>query len=269
VSNLAARLVVASIGIPLLLYAAIRGDWILIALVGGLQILMAGEWVALTGSSGRGGSIFILLLSAASVDLLIWLPSSDPLRGAAMLLLVICVIAEGVRSRAEMRRSIGALASFVGAIALPLALWLRLSDQGASAQFAPLGALAVLFVSTWFCDSGAYAVGRLLGKHPLWKAASPNKTIEGAIGGALLAALPVLLLRALELAAASAVDVVAVVICVGILGQFGDLLESLVKREAGVKDSSALLPGHGGFLDRFDSLFASTPAFFGYLILFS
>jgi phosphatidate cytidylyltransferase len=98
-------------------------------------------------------------------------------------------------------------------------------------------------------------------------AASPNKSWEGAIAGVFAALLVPVVLRLLGLFDFTGWDVVAFAIAVGVFGQAGDLLESLMKREAGVKDSSQFLPGHGGLLDRFDSLFLATPALYLYLFI--
>jgi phosphatidate cytidylyltransferase len=122
-----------------------------------------------------------------------------------------------------------------------------------------------VFASIWACDSGAYFVGRALGKHPLFKRVSPNKTWEGAIGGFVFA---IAVFAAARFIALPYLSVVQAIVCggmIGLFGQVGDLVESLLKRSAGVKDSSALIPGHGGVLDRFDSLMFVAPLLFLYL----
>ncbi len=119
-----------------------------------------------------------------------------------------------------------------------------------------------LFVLIWLADSGAYFAGRAFGRHKLSPAVSPGKTWEGAAGGlagALLAALVLVLggfAGALPLAAFVALSLLVALVSIG-----GDLWESRLKREAGVKDSGSLLPGHGGMLDRIDSLIAAAPVY--------
>jgi len=122
--------------------------------------------------------------------------------------------------------------------------------------------IAWLLALIWLADSGAYFVGRRFGKHKLLPAVSPGKSWEGLAGGMLIALLPVLsyglyLQLSFTLIARSLL-IAALVVLVSILG---DLTESLFKREAGVKDSGKLLPGHGGILDRIDSLTAAAPVF--------
>jgi phosphatidate cytidylyltransferase len=116
---------------------------------------------------------------------------------------------------------------------------------------------------TWSTDIGAYFVGRSYGRRPFFKVISPHKTLEGAAGGlaaGTLAAIMVALVAGLHVTFFQSLLVGATV---SVVAQMGDLVESLVKREAGVKDSGTLIPGHGGVLDRIDSLlFAVTAAYY-------
>lgn len=116
----------------------------------------------------------------------------------------------------------------------------------------------------WASDSGAYAIGKLFGKHLLFERISPKKTWEGSIGGAfcslLVAYFASLWVTELTLANWMFIAIITIVI-----GTFGDLIKSLLKRKANVKDSGTILPGHGGILDRFDSLLSSALLVFCYL----
>jgi phosphatidate cytidylyltransferase len=112
----------------------------------------------------------------------------------------------------------------------------------------------VTILITWLSDSGAYLLGRAFGKTPLIPVVSPKKTVEGLIGGLVAAAL-----TGAVTVSVFGLDVhwalgLAVGIAIGIVGVIGDLAESVLKREAGVKDSGNLIPGHGGMLDRLDAL---------------
>ena len=129
------------------------------------------------------------------------------------------------------------------------------------------GGLTVMtiFISIWTCDSAAYFIGRWWGRHPLFKRVSPKKTWEGAIAGFLASLASFLLLGMWVLPFLSIPDLVVCGLVVGVLGQLGDLAESLLKRDSGVKDSSLIIPGHGGILDRFDSLVFVAPVLFLYL----
>lgn len=109
-------------------------------------------------------------------------------------------------------------------------------------------------------DTGAYYAGRTMGKHKLCPAVSPKKTVEGAIGGLVAAMLLSAVYSVLFLNKVSLPAAICLALVVGAVGQAGDLFESEFKRAAGVKDSSGLLPGHGGFLDRIDALLFAAPA---------
>ncbi|MFZ0391692.1 MAG: phosphatidate cytidylyltransferase [Calditrichia bacterium] len=122
--------------------------------------------------------------------------------------------------------------------------------------------IILLFISIWICDTMAYFGGRLLGRHKFAPNTSPNKTIEGALFGLAGAVLVFVLLGPLLAGHLSQWYFWICGLIVGIFGQLGDLVESRFKRDAGVKDTSTLLPGHGGFLDRFDSLIFVSPFFF-------
>lgn len=114
--------------------------------------------------------------------------------------------------------------------------------------------LLTIILITWLSDSGAYLVGRSLGKHQLAPAVSPKKTVEGLIGGLAAAGVTGALSIALFGLGISWIYGLILGIVIGIVGVFGDLAESILKREAHVKDSGTLIPGHGGILDRLDAL---------------
>jgi phosphatidate cytidylyltransferase len=125
--------------------------------------------------------------------------------------------------------------------------------------------VAAVFASIWICDSAAYFAGRAFGKHKLNERVSPHKTWEGAAFGFLFALGAFVAAKLFFLPYLSLADSVVCGCIVGVFGQLGDLVESLLKRDAGFKDSSALVPGHGGVLDRFDSLIFVSPLLFLYL----
>jgi phosphatidate cytidylyltransferase len=128
------------------------------------------------------------------------------------------------------------------------------------------GYLIISILATiWICDSAAFFGGISLGKHKLFSRVSPKKTWEGAIFGFVFAILTMLLAKVIILDFLSWTSVVILGIIIGTIGQIGDLIESLFKRDAGVKDSSSLIPGHGGIFDRFDSLLYTAPVILLYL----
>jgi phosphatidate cytidylyltransferase len=110
----------------------------------------------------------------------------------------------------------------------------------------------------WATDIGAYLIGRQFGSHLLARQVSPKKTVEGALGG-LLFSIAVALLFWRIVGGAAWIMYISLAVIIGISAQIGDLFESALKRSAGVKDSGKLIPGHGGILDRFDSLIFTLP----------
>ena len=129
----------------------------------------------------------------------------------------------------------------------------------------------LVFISAWGTDTGAFAAGKLFGKHKLTPLLSPNKTVEGAIGGVVFSAI-LSFVYGLSVSRMFAVDEINVILfCVvlgitgSVLAQFGDLTASAIKRFTGIKDYGRIFPGHGGVLDRFDSILFTAPAV--YLIM--
>ena len=122
-----------------------------------------------------------------------------------------------------------------------------------------------LFVTVWICDSAAYFLGKAYGKHKLFPSVSPKKSWEGAIAGFVASMITFTFLIYFLIPEFPMIHSIIIGILIGIFGQIGDLAESLLKRDAGIKDSSTILPGHGGFLDRFDSIIFVAPILFIYL----
>ncbi len=130
----------------------------------------------------------------------------------------------------------------------------------------------LIFIGAWVCDSFAYFTGRLLGKHKLAPELSPKKTIEGSVGG-ILFTVAAFAVYGLIIEAISDLSANYLVLClsglfISVISQIGDLFASLIKREHGVKDYSSILPGHGGIMDRFDSILIVSPVLMVISILF-
>ncbi|HVN48965.1 MAG TPA: phosphatidate cytidylyltransferase [Bacteroidota bacterium] len=122
-----------------------------------------------------------------------------------------------------------------------------------------------IFASIWMCDTAAYFGGKSFGKHLLFERVSPKKTWEGSVCGFLAAVGTMIAGKYLLLGYLALHQAIVVGVLIGIFGQIGDLIESRFKRDAGVKDSSSLIPGHGGVYDRFDSLIYVAPIVYLYI----
>jgi phosphatidate cytidylyltransferase len=149
-------------------------------------------------------------------------------------------------------------------ITLPLVMYTKLGFLNALiySPGIPMG----FFLLLWTADTGAYLAGRTFGKHKLFERVSPKKTWEGSVGALLLVTI-VGYAISFVFDDLTATNWMVVAVLILVFSTFGDLFESLLKRNLQIKDSGSLLPGHGGVLDRFDGLFLAAPAVFFYLML--
>ena len=155
-------------------------------------------------------------------------------------------------------------------VALSMAYFIKLQQLGYAGSGGHLGGYAVLtvFIGVWTCDTLAYFVGSAIGKHKIFPRVSPNKSWEGSLAGMFGALIALaLIVKAGWLPGLDYYDALVLGLITGVAGQAGDFAESLVKRDVGVKDSSNLLPGHGGAWDRLDSILFAAPLSYLYLSL--
>jgi phosphatidate cytidylyltransferase len=124
----------------------------------------------------------------------------------------------------------------------------------------------LLFFVVWAADTAAYYIGTAIGRTPLAPHVSPKKTVEGAVGGLLGALAATFVARAWFMHWLTAIDGLILGLLLGVIGILGDLVESMLKRGAGVKDSAAVVPGHGGILDRVDSVLYAAPVLYYYYL---
>lgn len=274
--NLARRVIVAVIGIPAAALLIWAGDLLLALFLALASALGASELYRL--ARRRTARPFELpgIALAAGTPLIVHLARID-LVGAPLALagaLFVMVVGIAVWSRAPDQEPLTSVAVTVfgalycgGTLAFGYALRHHNWVVGAAAGTALVGFPVVI---TWANDIGAYAVGRALGKRKLMPSVSPGKTVAGAVGAVVVSmavawAYNGMVLRPWAQLALTPWSALAIGLVLSAAAQVGDLAESLLKREAGVKDSSHLLPGHGGVLDRLDSLYFVLPV--AYLLL--
>jgi phosphatidate cytidylyltransferase len=265
-SNLAIRLLTAAIGGPLilaLLYVGPPLGWL--ALVLATSAVGAFEFFSMTHPGDRVSQLVCSALTLGVVGVL-WAFSLDA-RALLMLLFAIPMAAMmltlvrlgDLRTAALRMAAAGFGPLYLGAGLGALALLRR--DGGSDGP----GFIVLSLMLSWFSDTGAYFAGRFLGKHKLYEAVSPKKTIEGAVGGLAGAIVGALLAHVSYLRSLPLLDGFILAIVGGALGQAGDLGESLLKRSVGVKDSGGIVPGHGGILDRVDALIVTSIACYVYM----
>jgi phosphatidate cytidylyltransferase len=204
-----------------------------------------------------------ILLGVALSATLVWCPRPDALLAGLVAATLAVTVAHLCRfgELATVSARIGAMLAgllYVPILLTPLALFKRF-PEGSDWIFLTL-------TLTFFSDTGAYAAGRLFGRHKLYPAISPGKTIEGALGGLAFAFGAAALARLWYMPQLGWRDAALIAIPGGALAQAGDLVESMLKRGAGVKDSGRIIPGHGGLLDRIDALLFSTPYVYLYAL---
>ncbi|MDE2761844.1 MAG: phosphatidate cytidylyltransferase [Gemmatimonadota bacterium] len=283
-AELRARVLVAAVGIPLAFLLIRLGGWYLAGLMAVAAALAAKEFLDLAAAGG-GRPLRWLGIPAASA--LVVLAGLEPGFAAwgdrALALLVVVglaascsVTAAGGIDRAPLLSAAATVSGVVytgGTLSFVVLLRHLPETQGAVAAHPWEGTLLVSLplAVTWVGDTAAYFVGKRMGKRPLAPRVSPNKTIEGGVAGLIAApatgALMGVFLQGLPNFPVSPLAGAAVGLVLGAGAQLGDLAESVLKREAGVKDSGALLPGHGGVLDRFDALFFTIPLGYGLILL--
>ncbi len=280
--DLAARLAVALVGIPVVLGALWAGGWVLSLLVALVAVLGSREFYNLARL--RGAEPFDVMGSAAAGGLVL-LAGAEPVFepfAARALWIILAVggasLARSLRARWPEGSPLAAFTSTLGGIVyvgLPLSFvpLLRALGDGALAEasgapgagfFVPMAFVLLPLLTTWAGDSAAYFVGHAVGRTKLAPAISPGKTVEGSLGGAAgavaaAAAVSALWLSDLPVRAVPVAAAAGIGLGLAVVTQAGDLVESVLKREAGVKDSGNLLPGHGGILDRLDALLGAFP----------
>lgn len=216
-------------------------------------------------SQRRGESLLATALGVILTSALLFCPFPGAGQGVLVAVVLAMIVLFLFRYRTLEATGRELALTLFGLLYVPLLLsyagLLRMLPAGREWVFL---VLLIVMVS----DSLAYFVGRMLGRHRLYPAISPNKTIEGALGGLVGGVLGTLAAKVWLLPQLQAVDILVLGIGVGGFSQVGDLAESMLKRSFGVKDSGAIFPGHGGLLDRLDSLLFAFPATYYYALWF-
>lgn len=275
-------LILAPLALAAVFYLPLAGFAVFISVA---FLLGAWEWSGFCGLPSRASRSVYVVLTAIIFALLYWLLpvqaswpietnvllSSLLLAGVAWWLLAIVLVLTYPRSQrlwanSDWRKALMGWLTLIPAWAA--VLFIRSTDYTTS-SFTGAWLIFALLGLVWAADIGGYIVGKPFGKHKLLPKVSPGKTIEGMLGGLALVALVVTGVAMLQDWPAQTPVWYVSALLLTVLSVFGDLTESMFKRVAGKKDSGAFLPGHGGILDRIDSLTATAPLFAIIVALYS
>jgi phosphatidate cytidylyltransferase len=269
VNELAKRVLFALVGAPLTIALIYFGGWVLAAALGAIAALGAWELCRMTRTAGNQPLDTVAIVIAACVPVMVHATYLGVFRVTITIavLIFLAITAGVIWARGTAGKPLVSLALTITGIIYPALVTymypIRYHDYVVDARAGT--ALVMLPIAlTWATDTGAYFFGRTFGKHKLIPSVSPAKTIEGAVGGVVVAVLfawayVLFALKPLAQLSMLPLGLTVFAILISVVAQTGDLAESLFKRDAGVKDSSRLLPGHGGILDRFDSLLFVLP----------
>jgi phosphatidate cytidylyltransferase len=269
-SNLTQRIVAALIGVPVIIFCTFYNQYSFWLLFSTLAILTQYEFYKLLGLSGNFPlKIYGCFCGLVMTTLVFFVETHQIGFDWYYLLVPLLTLTFFIKlyKKKDARPFENLGYTFLGIIyvSLPFSLLMEVVlDQG---DFRPMLALGILIV-LWVNDSGAYFSGRAFGKRKLFERISPKKTWEGFFGGAIFAVIAAFVFYKTT----HFLDIyqwIIIAIIIVITGTLGDLVESLFKRSIAIKDSGSLIPGHGGFLDRFDGLLLSLPFIVTFLKLYS
>lgn len=264
----AQRELVALAAIPILAATIIwLPAWVFLVILGGAVLIACDELLNMARSADLRVGRWLPLALLAALLVLAWVLGPTGLAIAAGITVIALPTARLTRAESPEGSLGGVAAESLAVFYLGVTgacfgwLWMWPGDPNR------IKFLFFYLVCIWVGDSGAYYVGRNFGKHKMSPRTSPNKTLEGLFGGILATYAGAAVLAWILKLEMAPVHIFALATILAIAAPVGDLIESQFKRDSGVKDSSTLLPGHGGLLDRTDSLVYAAPPVLGYLLL--
>jgi phosphatidate cytidylyltransferase len=258
-SNGVLRVLVSVLAIPVILAVSYFGSYFFLFFVLMISLISFFEFSKLVRHKNMYTNLWLGLLSVFFFVTNSYQKMVDNYTSLLLFVAVVCVI-ELFRNKSSALMNLGATLLGILYIGLFSAALVSIREFYVFSNYLFGGLLMIsIFAAIWICDSAAYYIGSAFGKHKLFPRVSPNKSWEGAAAGFVFAIVAMIAAKLILLDFLSWGSVIGIGIIIGILGQIGDLIESLFKRDSGVKDSSELIPGHGGIFDRFDSLIFSAP----------
>lgn len=268
-SGLPRRVLSAVLWLPLVLGAIHAGGWIWFGLIEAMVVLGSFEFYRMARYKGAEPHALIGVAAGAALAGFMWAghaAASAPI--VTLFFLVVLVLELRRRRPAGSIANLGATVLgvfYVGWLGGHLGLLRSLPDGSGHPGGFGERAVYFTFLVTWAGDTGAYFTGRAIGRRPLLAEVSPKKTLEGTAGGLAASTLAGLAGGVWVVPQLGIHHAVSLGFLAGVVGPIGDLVESLMKRDFGVKDAGEVIPGHGGVLDRFDSLLFVAPVIYYYV----
>jgi phosphatidate cytidylyltransferase len=266
-SNLFTRVVVAFVFAPLIIYVTLLGKLPFLIFIEVLIILGLWEFSALSKAKNSDVPKILLIILGVFLGISAYVWGEKIFLFFLLAILyssALFLVIKGKTEGATFNLALSLLGFFYVAGLFSYLILLRELSPEASYKIGGLW-IVYLLLCIWSCDTFAYFIGAPLGKHPLSSRVSPKKTVEGFGGGILGAIAAAFFSHFVFFASAQLKELLIVSAIVALVGQVGDLTESLFKRDAQFKDTSSIIPGHGGILDRFDSLLFVSPIIYYYL----
>ena len=269
-TNLAQRVAVGVVAIPIIYFLCMAGGPYFFGFVAVVSAVALREFYALAEAKGARPLLMLGIAGGFVVNLSFFIHAaafinlaSRPILVTALLVLVIASTLWELFRKPDSRSSalLNLSTTLFGVLYVSLFFGTLIGVREIAGGYMVMS----MFVTIWICDSAAFHVGSSMGRHKLFPRVSPNKTWEGAIAGLIFAILTAVAAKHFVLGFLPMSGAIVIGVIVGTVGQMGDLAESLMKRDAGVKDSSTLIPGHGGAFDRFDSILLVAPCVYLYL----
>ena len=263
------RLLVAFVGVPLILASLYMGNIFFLMVLAVIALVSQSEFYALGNVKGLSPNKSVGRLFALLILLSYYFHFEADLINVLILAAIVSMVVEiYAKNESPILNTSVTLFSLIYPVSLIGTLY-PLREIDPTYHDVGFNIVLAVFIGVWFSDTSAYYLGRAFGKHKLYERISPKKTWEGAIAGFTAAIISMFTMRQIGFLdpSFSVVDVSFLAIFTGVGGQFGDLFESMIKRDAGVKDSGSFLPGHGGMLDRFDGVLFAAPLTYIYFLL--
>lgn len=267
-SNTKTRVMVSLIAIPFLLAATYFGSYLFLALITAISLISFYEFNNLSKNKNSKANLFLSFLIIITFQLNAFF-KWNYFELIIISSVVVLLLFELFRNNGSAILNLGVslLGIFYTGYLTSMLINIREIFEYGTMFYIQGGYIIIsIFATIWVCDSAAYFGGNAFGKHRLFLRVSPKKSWEGAFFGFIFSVLTMIAAHYILLDFIPLIETIILGIIIGIFGQIGDLVESLLKRDAGIKDSSALIPGHGGILDRFDSVIFTAPFVYLYLL---